>query len=72
MGEQDVDRRAWGGACSTLGGVAAMFYAAGGGDDEYRGMAYRNLNWVTYYIDSDGYPGADPSEKAAESAATGP
>jgi hypothetical protein len=57
MGEQDVDRRAWGGACSTLGGVAAMFYAAGGGD-QYRDMAYRNLNWMTYYIDSDGCPGA--------------
>ena len=57
MGEQDVDNRPWGGACSTLGGVAAMYYAAGGGD-EYREIALRNLNYVTYFIDSDGGPAA--------------
>jgi hypothetical protein len=57
MGEQDVDKREWGGACSTLGGVAAMFYAAGGGE-KYRGIAYRNLNWVSYFIDGDGGPAA--------------
>jgi len=57
MGEQDSDRRPWGGACSTLGGVAAMFYAAGGGE-KYREIAYRNLNWVTYFIDADGGPAA--------------
>ncbi|NIA29943.1 MAG: hypothetical protein GWP06_08550, partial [Actinobacteria bacterium] len=57
MGEQDVDKRPWGGACSTLGGVAAMFYAAGGGE-EYKEIAYRNLNWVEYFIDSDGGPAA--------------
>jgi hypothetical protein len=57
MGEQDSDRRPWGGACSKLGGVAALFYAAGGGD-EYREIALRNLNWVTYFIDDDGGPAA--------------
>jgi len=57
MGEQDTDKREWGGACSTLGGVAAMFYAAGGGE-VYREIAYRNLNWVSYFIDSDGGPAA--------------
>lgn len=57
MGEQDSDKRPWGGACSKLGGVAAMFYAAGGGD-EFREIALRNLNWVTYFIDSDGGPAA--------------
>ena len=57
MGEQDVDKREWGGACSTLGGVAAMFYAAGGGE-KYKEIALRNLNWVTYFIDSDGCPAA--------------
>ena len=57
MGEQDVDKRPWGGACSTLGGVAAMFYAAGGGE-EYKEIAYQNLNWVEYFIDSDGGPAA--------------
>jgi len=57
MGEQDSDLRPWGGACSKLGGVAALFYAAGGGDI-YREIALRNLNWVTYFIDSDGGPAA--------------
>ncbi len=57
MGEQDVDKREWGGACSTLGGVAAMFFAAGGGE-QYKEIAYRNLNWVSYFIDSDGGPAA--------------
>ncbi len=57
MGEQDTDKRPWGGACSNLGGVAAMFYAAGGGE-KYKEIAYRNLNWVSYFIDSDGGPAA--------------
>jgi len=57
MGEQDSDLRPWGGACSKLGGVAALFYAAGGGE-RYREIALRNLNWVTYFIDSDGGPAA--------------
>jgi hypothetical protein len=57
MGEQDTDKRPWGGACSTLGGVAAMFYAASGGE-VYKEIAYRNLNWVTYFIDADGGPAA--------------
>jgi len=57
MGEQDSDRRPWGGACSKLGGVAALFYAAGGGE-KYKEIALRNLNWVTYFIDSDGGPAA--------------
>ncbi len=63
MGEQDSDLRPWGGACSKLGGVAALFYAAGGGE-KYREIALRNLNWVTYFIDSDGGPAAmcDPKE----------
>lgn len=53
--EQDVDMRAWGGACSKLGGVAAMFYAAGGGE-QYKDIAYRNLTWMMYHIDDDGCP----------------
>ncbi len=55
VAEQDGDMRPWGGACSKLGGVAAMFYAAGGGE-KYRDMAYRNLTWMTYHIDQDGCP----------------
>ncbi len=55
IGEQDDDKDPWGGACAKLGGVAALFYAAGGGD-AYKDLAYRNLNWMTYYIDNDGCP----------------
>ena len=55
MGEQDDDKDPWGGACSKLGGVAALFYAAGGGE-KYREMAFRNLTWMTYFIDNDGCP----------------
>ncbi len=53
VGEQDTDRRAWGGINSTFGAVAAMFYAAGGGE-QYREMAFRNLSWITYFIREDG------------------
>ena len=65
MGEQDADKRPWGGACSTLGGVAAMFYAAGGGE-KYKDIAYRNLNWASYFIDSDGKPAALCETKSRE------
>ena len=57
--EQDYDRRQWSGAASKLGGIAAMFYAAGGGE-KYKDMAYRNLNWITYAIDKDGCPNDMP------------
>ena len=53
VGEQDADKRAWGGINSTFGAVAAMFYAAGGGE-QYREMAFRNLSWITYFIREDG------------------
>jgi len=55
MGEQDDDHDPWGGGCSKLGGVAAMFYAAGGGE-QYKQIAYGNLTWVLYFIDNDGCP----------------
>ncbi len=53
VGEQDTDRRAWGGINSTFGAVTAMFYAAGGGE-KYRDMAFRTLSWITYFIREDG------------------
>jgi hypothetical protein len=53
VGEQDTDRRAWGGINSTFGAVAAMFYAAGGGE-KYRETAFRNLSLITYFIREDG------------------
>ena len=62
MGEQDDDTDPWGGACAKLGGVAAMFYAAGGGD-HYKEMAYRNLTWMTYFIDNDGCPAQKADNK---------
>lgn len=55
MGEQDDDTNPWGGACSKLGGVAAMFYAAGA-PDTYKVIAYGNLTWASYFIDNDGCP----------------
>jgi hypothetical protein len=55
MCEQDIDFRAWGGACSKLGGVAALFYAAGGGD-AYGELAFRNLVWMGYHVEKDGRP----------------
>jgi hypothetical protein len=56
MCEQDIDFRAWGGACSKLGGVAAMLYAAT--ENPYYGeLAYRNLTWMAYHVDEDGCPG---------------
>ena len=55
MGEQDDDKAPWGGACSKLGGVAALFYAAGGGE-QYKEIAFRNLTWMIYFIDNDGGP----------------
>jgi len=62
VGEQDTDRRPWGGAASKIGGVAAMFYAAGGGEI-YKELAYRNLTWIMYHIDSDGCPAHQPGDK---------
>ena len=53
VGEQDTDKRAWGGINSTFGAVTAMFYAAGGGE-KYREIAFRNLSWITYFIREDG------------------
>ena len=53
--EQDNDKRPWSGVASKLGGVAAVFYAAGGGE-QYKEMAYRALNWVSYCIADDGCP----------------
>jgi glycerophosphoryl diester phosphodiesterase len=53
VGEQDTDKRAWGGINSTFGAVTAMFYAAGGGE-KYRDMAFRTLSWITYFIREDG------------------
>lgn len=53
VGEQDVDKRAWGGVNSTYGGVMALLYAATG-KEEYREKAFRNLSWMTYFIREDG------------------
>lgn len=57
MGEQDFDHKPWGGACSKLPAVAAM-YACVGGPAYYRKMAEIALNWMTYFVDVDGCPTA--------------
>ncbi|NOX64859.1 MAG: hypothetical protein GXO85_03445 [Chlorobi bacterium] len=53
VGEQDADKRAWGGVNSTYGSVMALFYKATG-NTEYRDIAFRNLSWMTYFIREDG------------------
>ena len=53
VGEQDADRRAWGGVNSTYGSVMALLYAATG-NESYRDIAFRNLTWMTYFIREDG------------------
>ena len=53
IGEQDADKRAWGGVNSTYGAVMALFYKATG-NEEYRDNAFRNLTWMTYFIREDG------------------
>ena len=52
MGEQDNDRKGWGGASSKLGGVAALFACAGGGD-EYMALARGNLHHMAYFTAPD-------------------
>ena len=56
-GEQDRDRKPWGGAFSTFGGVLAQ-YSAATGDPEYKGMAWQILTLGLYAIGSDGAPRA--------------
>ena len=53
VGEQDADKRAWGGVNSTYGSVMALLYSATG-NEEYRDIAFRNLSWITYFIREDG------------------
>jgi len=48
MGEQDDDRKGWGGASSKLGAVAAMF-ACAGGPQWYAGVGARNAFHMAYY-----------------------
>ncbi len=55
--QSDSDPRPSSSICASLGSVAAMLYAAGGGQ-AYREMAYRLLTWVSYFIDASGEPAA--------------
>jgi hypothetical protein len=55
-GEQDYDRKPWGGVLSTYGAVVAM-YAAAAGAPEYRLMARQALTYVLYATADDGCPG---------------
>jgi hypothetical protein len=55
-GEQDDDRKPWGGANSTYGATLAM-YGAATGNNEYKLLAWESLNFCMYAIDKDGCPG---------------
>ena len=59
MGEQDNDRKGWGGASSKLGGVAALYWCAGG-PSWYRTMGNNNAAWMAYFSDpTDGCRSAE-------------
>jgi hypothetical protein len=55
-GEQDDDKDPWGGACSTYGGVLAL-YTAATGDLTYKAAAYTAITYCLYAVDNDGCPG---------------
>jgi hypothetical protein len=55
-GEQDDDKEPWGGACSTYGGVLAL-YSAATGDLTYKGAAFNAITYCLYAVDNDGCPG---------------
>ncbi len=54
-GEQDHDKRPWGGVLSNYGGVLAL-YAAATGSKEYKSLAYQILNFCLYNISESGCP----------------
>lgn len=56
-GEQDQDKKPWGGVYSTFGAVLAQ-YTAATGDLEYKGMAWQILTLGLYAIDKSGSPRA--------------
>jgi hypothetical protein len=55
-GEQDGDRKPWGGIISTYGAVLAM-YSKATGDNQFKGLAYEAMNYCLYAVDGDGCPG---------------
>lgn len=57
LGEQDHDHKIWGGTCSKLASVAAH-WASVGGPSYFGVMASNLLNYMTYFVDSDGTPSA--------------
>ena len=56
-GEQDQDKKPWGGVYSTFGAVLAQ-YTAATGDPEYKSMAWQILTLGIYAIDQNGSPRA--------------
>ena len=58
MGEQDDDRKGWGGANSKLGAVAAMF-ACAGGPAWWGGVGARNAAHHAYFTALDGCRSAE-------------
>ncbi len=58
MGEQDDDRKGWGGASSKLAAVASR-YACAGGAAWYAGVGARNAAHMAYYTAQDGCRSAE-------------
>lgn len=57
LGEQDGDHKIWGGTCSKLASVAAMYSLVGG--PAYFGVMAKNLlSYMTYFVDPQGVPSA--------------
>jgi hypothetical protein len=54
-GEQDDDLNPWGGAVSTYGAILAV-YSKATGSSEFKGLAWRVMNYALYSIDDDGCP----------------
>jgi hypothetical protein len=57
LGEQDGDHKLWGGTCSKLASVAAL-WSATQGPAYFRVMAQNLLNYMTYFIADSGAPSA--------------
>ncbi|NUN94824.1 MAG: hypothetical protein HUU16_01510 [Candidatus Omnitrophica bacterium] len=61
-GEQDGDKKPWGGVLSTYAAVLAM-YSKATGDNRFKGLAREAMNYCLYAVDEDGCPGQLASER---------
>lgn len=54
-GEQDHDRKPWGGIVSTFGAVLAL-YSEAAQSGEWKGIAWQAINYTLYGVNDDGCP----------------